>query len=347
MTGLRAIETPFHSPIEPLEGKQVFITGGAGFIANRLIAQLVERNQIVVYDNYTRNTLKSSPYAGHPNIREIEGDVLDVDHLRQAMQGSQIVVHAAAIAGIDATVRNPVTTMRVNMLGTANALEAAAQVGGIERFIEFSTSEVFGSYAFKVDESSQTVTGAVGEARWTYAVSKLAGEHLAHAYYKQYGLPTVTVRPFNVYGPGQTGEGALSIFIRKALAGEDLYIFGDGSHIRAWCFVDDMVAGVLRCLSHPRAVGESFNIGNARAVTTVFGLAEAVLRVSGSRSRIVFRDALSADIELRIPRVDKARDLIGFQAQVDLDEGLAATIEWIRQNKQTLPPLPAIFQAPA
>jgi len=325
---------PSAPSLPALENKQIFITGGAGFIANRLIAELVEHNQIVVYDNYTRNTLKTSPYAGHPNIREIEGDVLDAEHLQRAMAGSQMVVHAAAIAGIDATVRNPVTTMRVNMLGTANALEAALQVGGIERFVEFSTSEVFGSHAFKVDEATQTVTGAVGEARWTYAVSKLAGEHLAHAYYKQYGLPTVTVRPFNVYGPGQTGEGALSIFIRKALTGEDLFIFGDGSQIRAWCYVDDMVAGVMRCLTHPRAVGESFNIGNARAVTTVFGLAETVLRVAKSDSKIVFREALSADIELRIPRVDKARELIGFQAQVDLDEGLAATIAWVREHQQ-------------
>lgn len=331
--------------MEKLENKQIFITGGAGFIANRLIAELVECNQIVVYDNYTRNTLKDSPYAGHPNIREIEGDVLDADHLLSAMEGSQVVVHAAAIAGIDSTVRNPVNTMRVNMIGTANALEAARQLGGIERFVEFSTSEVFGSRAFKVDELAQTVTGAVGEARWTYAVSKLAGEHLAHAYYKQYGLPTVTVRPFNVYGPGQTGEGALSIFIRKALAGEDLYIFGDGSQIRAWCYVDDMVEGVLKCLIHPNAVGESFNIGNARAVTTVFGLAEAVLRVSKSDSKIIFRDALSADIELRIPRVDKARDLIGFEARVDLDQGLAATIDWIKGNQNMLPALPMIFQA--
>ena len=328
-----------------LENKQIFITGGAGFIANRLIAELVESNKIVVYDNYTRNTLKDSPYAGHPNIREIEGDVLDVDHLLSAMEGSEVVVHAAAIAGIDSTVRNPVNTMRVNMIGTANALEAARQLGGIERFVEFSTSEVFGSRAFKVDELAQTVTGAVGEARWTYAVSKLAGEHLAHAYFKEYGLPTVTVRPFNVYGPGQTGEGALSIFIRKALAGDDLYIFGDGSQIRAWCYVDDMVEGVLKCLIHPNAVGESFNIGNARAVTTVFGLAEAVLRVSKSDSRIVFRDALSADIELRIPSVDKARDLIGFEARVDLDEGLGATIDWIKGNQNLLPALPAIFQA--
>ncbi len=145
------------------------------------------------------------------------------------------------------------------------------------------------------------MTGAVGEARWTYAVSKLAGEHLTHAYFKQHGLPTVTVRPFNVYGPGQTGEGALSIFVRKALKNEDILIFGDGTQIRAWCYVDDMVEGVLCALEHPNACGESFNIGNARAVTTIYGLAQAVCRVVGSSSRIVFRNQLSADIELRIP----------------------------------------------
>lgn len=328
-----------------IEGKTLFITGGAGFIASTLIARLAERNRIVVYDNYTRNTLKGTPYDRHPNVRQVPGDVLDFEHLKAHMAGADIVVHAAAIAGIDSTVKNPVTTMRVNMIGTANGLEAAQQVGGIERFVEFSTSEVFGSQAFKVDEAAQTVTGAVGEARWTYAVSKLAGEHLAHAYFKQHGLPTVTVRPFNVYGPGQTGEGALSIFIRKALRNEDLLIFGDGTQIRAWCFVDDMVEGVMACLEHPNAVGQSFNIGNARAVTTIYGLAEAVLRVTGSRARIQFRQALSADIELRIPNVDKARDLIGFAARVDLEEGLRRTAEWIARHESDLPALAPIFRS--
>jgi UDP-glucose 4-epimerase len=328
-----------------IEGKTLFITGGAGFIASTLIARLAERNRIVVYDNYTRNTLKGTPYDRHPNVRQVPGDVLDFEHLKAHMAGADIVVHAAAIAGIDSTVKNPGTTMRVNMIGTANALEAAQQVGGIERFVEFSTSEVFGSQAFKVDEAAQTVTGAVGEARWTYAVSKLAGEHLAHAYFKQHGLPTVTVRPFNVYGPGQTGEGALSIFIRKALRNEDLLIFGDGTQIRAWCFVDDMVEGVMACLEHPNAVGQSFNIGNARAVTTIYGLAEAVLRVTGSRARIQFRQALSADIELRIPNVDKARDLIGFAARVDLEEGLRRTAEWIARHESDLPALAPIFRS--
>jgi UDP-glucose 4-epimerase len=328
-----------------IRNKTVFITGGAGFIASTLIARLVEHNRIVVYDNYTRNTLRDTPYDKHPNVRQVAGDVLDFERLKDHMQGAQIVVHAAAIAGIDSTVRNPVTTMRVNMIGTANALEAAHQVGGVERFLEFSTSEVFGSQAFKVGESAQTVTGAVGEARWTYAVSKLAGEHLAHAYFKQYHLPAVTVRPFNVYGPGQTGEGALSIFIRKALKNEDLLVFGDGTQIRAWCYVDDMVEGVMCALEHPDAIGESFNIGNARAVVTVYGLAEAVCRVVGASSRILFRPALSADIELRIPNVDKARERIGFAAAIDLDEGLHRTVVWIAANEHLLPPLAPIFKS--
>ncbi|KPF50036.1 epimerase [beta proteobacterium AAP51] len=328
-----------------IEGKTIFITGGAGFIASTLIARLADRNRIVVYDNYTRNTLKGTPFDRHPNVTQVEGDVLDFDRLKTHMAGANIVVHAAAIAGIESTVKNPVTTMRVNMIGTANTLEAALQTGGIERFVEFSTSEVFGSQAFKVDEAAQTVTGAVGEARWTYAVSKLAGEHLAHAYFKQYGLPTVTVRPFNVYGPGQTGEGALSIFIRKALRNEDLLIFGDGTQIRAWCFVDDMVEGVMACLEHPNAIGQSFNIGNARAVTTIYGLAEAVLRVTGSTARIQFRKALSADIELRIPNVDKALELIGFAAQVDLEDGLRRTAAWIAGHEADLPALAPIFRS--
>jgi len=327
-----------------ITGKKIFITGGAGFIASMLISRLADQNEIVVFDNYTRNTLKNTIYANHPNVRQVEGDVLDYEKLKNAMKGAQLVVHAAAIAGIESTVRNPVNTMRVNMIGAANAMEAAFELGNVERFVDFSTSEVFGSHAFKVDEEQQTVTGAVGEARWTYAVSKLAGEHLAHAYFKEHGLPTVTVRPFNVYGPGQTGEGALAIFIRKALKNEDILIFGDGSQIRAWCYVDDMVEGVLCALEHPNAVGESFNIGNSRAVTTIYGLAQAVCRIVGSSSKIVFRDALSADIELRIPKVGKAKDLIGFEAMVDLDEGLRQTALWIKENEVFLPEISPLFK---
>ena len=308
-----------------MEGKKIFITGGAGFIANTLIRNLIEKNLIIVYDNFHRDTLTDSGYLNHPNLTVVRGDVLDKEALISAMSGANVVVHAAGIAGIDTVIKDPVRTMSVNMIGTANTLEAAKINQIKDRFIDFSTSEIFGSMAFKSTEGSNTVAGSAGEARWTYAVSKLAGEHLSHAYFKQYGLPTVTVRPFNVYGPGQTGEGAMQIFIKRALNNEDIYINGDGSQIRAWCFVDDFVDCLMRCMVDPKAVGESFNLGNARAVITTLGLAQTICRVLGSHSKIIFREQLSADIELRIPSVEKTSKILGFKAKVDLEEGIEKT----------------------
>jgi UDP-glucose 4-epimerase len=172
--------------------------------------------------------------------------------------------------------------------------------------------------------------GQVGEARWTYAVSKLAEEHLAIAYHKEQGLPTAVVRPFNVYGPGQVGEGALRNFIQRAIRDEPIEIHGDGTQIRAWCYVDDMVEGVLLALTHPNAVGESFNIGNQRAVTTIYGLASTVVRVLESKSTIGFVRRDYVDVELRVPAVQKASELLGFNAKVDLDEGILRTADYYR-----------------
>lgn len=315
-----------------MENKNIFITGGAGFIANTLIRSLIEKNKITVYDNFTRDTLTGSGYANHPNITVVKGDVLDYEKLASAMKGADVVVHAAAIAGIDTVVKDPVNTMRVNMIGTANALEAARVNGVKDRVVDFSTSEVFGPMAFRVTEEMQTVSGSAGEGRWTYAVSKLAGEHLAHAYYKQFQLPVVTVRPFNVYGPGQTGEGAIQIFIKKALLNEDITIHGDGAQIRAWCYVDDFVDCLFRCIENPNAIGHSFNIGNARAVITILGLAQTVCRVLKSDSKINFVPPLSADIAVRIPSVDKSEEILGFKAKTDLEEGILNTAEWMRKN---------------
>ena len=312
-----------------IEGRRVLITGGAGFIANAVIGRLVDRNRIVAYDNLHRDTLSRSQYATHPNLELVVGDVLDYERVLSAMSGADIVIHAAAIAGIDTVIKSPTKTMRVNVIGTANVLEAAREVGVSGRVIDFSTSEVFGSMAFKPTEDSDTVAGSAGEARWTYAVSKLAGEHLAMAYFREFGLPVVSVRPFNVYGPGQTGEGAIQVFIKRALKNEDLEIFGDGAQIRAWCYVDDFVEGLLRCVEMSGAVGQSFNIGNSRAIVTTYGLAQTVCRILRSESRIVFRPPLSAEIELRIPSVVKAARILGFEATVDLDEGIRRTAKWL------------------
>ena len=315
-----------------IKGKKICITGGAGFIGSTLASRLVDQNDILLFDNLTRNTLQHTSLSQRENVKLVQGDILDYDATRRAMEGAQIVVHAAAIAGIDTVIKSPVRTMEVNMIGTANVLRAAKEAAVKDRVIEFSTSEVFGSMAYRVSEDSHAVAGSAGEARWVYAVSKLAGEHLAHAYYREFGLPTVTLRPFNVYGPGQTGEGAIQIFIRRALLNEPITIYGDGTQIRAWCYVDDMVDGLLFAMESPKAVGESFNIGNARAVTTIFGLAEAVCRALNSKSQIVFKPALSADIELRIPDTKKSEQLLGFKARVDLEEGILRTARWYQEH---------------
>ena len=314
-----------------IKQKKIFITGGAGFIANTLIKEYIDQNKITVYDNFHRDTLSNSGLATHPNIKIIKGDVLDLPLMQESMKGADIVVHAAGIAGIDTVIKDPVKTMTVNMIGTANALQAAQANSVKDRFIDFSTSEIFGSMAFKSSEDDNTVAGSAGEARWVYAVSKLAGEHLAHAYFSQYKLPVVTVRPFNVYGPGQTGEGAIQIFIKRALKNEEIFINGDGAQIRAWCYVDDFVDCLIRCIEEPKAIGHSFNLGNARAVITTLGLAQTVCRVLKSDSKISHRPALSADIELRIPSVEKAQEILGFKAKVDLEEGIKKTAEWFQK----------------
>ena len=316
-----------------ITNKNIFITGGAGFIANTLIKHYIEQNKITVYDNFHRDTLTGSGLSGHANLKIVKGDVLDLPLLTASMKGADIVVHAAGIAGIDTVIKNPVKTMQVNMIGTANALQAAQENNIKDRFIDFSTSEIFGSMAYKSAEGDNTVAGSAGEARWVYAVSKLAGEHLAHAYYKQFDLPVVTVRPFNVYGPGQTGEGAIQIFIKKALSNEEIFINGDGAQIRAWCYVDDFVDCLIRCIEDPKAIGHSFNLGNARAVITTLGLAQTVCRVLKSDSKISHKPALSADIELRIPSVVKTEEVLGFKAKVDLEEGILKTADWFKKQK--------------
>jgi UDP-glucose 4-epimerase len=320
-----------YHPGVALTGKRIVITGGAGFIGTTLARRLVDENEVIAVDNLHRDALSGTELAGHPNFHFAQGDVLDPERLTELFAGCTHVVHAAGIAGVDTVLSSPVRTMRVNVIGTYNALEAAlATKDTVERIVEFSTSEVFGQYAFNVQEAHVTTIGSVGEARWTYAVSKLAGEHMAHAYHGELGLPSVSVRPFNIYGPGQIGGGAIRAFIEAALAGEDLEIRGDGSQIRAWCYVDDMVEAVLLALEHPAAVGESFNVGNPRSAVTIHDLATRIKRLTGCPGELRFVPLRYIDVELRIPNVAKARTLLGFEAEVELDEGLERTIAWYR-----------------
>lgn len=313
-----------------IEGANFLLTGGAGFIGTALTRRLAEKNHVRIFDNLRRNALKDGGLADHPNVELIVGDVQDEAALTKATAGVDYVVHMASIAGVDTVLKNPVLTMKVSLVGTMNALSAAMENKGIKRFIDFSTSEVFGSYAFRVREADVTSLGAVGEARWTYAVSKLATEHLAHNYWKQYGLPTCAIRPFNIYGPGQVGEGAVHAFVTRALKNEPIHIHNEGDQIRAWCYIDDIVESILLALEKDEAIGQSFNIGNARSTITIYQLAQLVRRLTGSSSKIEFVKWDFPDVELRVPDVKKAELLLGFRATVELEDGLEKTIDWYR-----------------
>ena len=313
--------------------KTILLTGGAGFIGGTLALRLHEKNRIIILDNFHRNALKDeAALLAHPNVRVIKGSVMDRDTVDEAMKGVDTVIHLAAIAGVDTVMRIPVTTMQVGLIGMANVLDAAWKTGTVTRFIDFSTSEVFGRYAYNADEAGVTQLGAVGEARWTYAVSKLATEHLAHTYFKQYGFPAVAIRPFNIYGPRQVGEGAIHHFIVRALKGEPLVVHNDGSQIRSWCYVDDIVRGIELVLTREEAVGKVFNIGNPRSTVTIHHLARDVKRLTGSSSPIEFVDWPYPDVELRTPNIGKARALLDYEPVVDLEEGLTRTIDWYREQ---------------
>jgi UDP-glucose 4-epimerase len=309
----------------------IFVTGGAGFIASHLIERIVDKHHVTVFDNLRRNAMRFAHFSDHPNFTFIQGDVQHAEKLSEAMAGADICVHAAAIAGIYSVGEKLTATMKVNLIGTYHALEASVS-NKIRRFVDFSTSEIYGPFVYRGKETDQTTLGPVGERRWIYAVSKLAGEHFAHAYGEEENLEVVTLRPFNVYGPRQVGEGAVQQMLSLALKGEDITVYNDGTQIRSWCYVSDFVDALETCLFAKSARNQVFNIGNPQATITVLGLAENILRLTGSSSKIVFKPHPGPEVEMRIPDVGKASDLLGYRPKVRLDEGLERTLKWYRET---------------
>ena len=303
----------------PLEGKRIVITGGAGFIGTTLARRLVDANDVVALDNLHRDALSSTELTEHPRFSFVQADVLDADAVREVGHGA---THRAL--------------RRYRGRGHGAREPGADDAGERDRHVQRARGGArdgrHGRAAGRLlDERSLRPTRVqrAGGARHDHrlgrrgaldVLSKLAGEHMAHAYHAEAGLPTTSVRPFNVYGPGQIGGGAIRAFIEAALAGRDLTIHGDGSQIRAWCYVDDMVEGTLLALEHENAIGESFNIGNARSAVTIYDLAKRIKTLTGCAGEIVFQPTHYADVELRIPNVEKARTLLGFDAKVELDE---------------------------
>lgn len=313
--------------------KRIFITGGAGFIGTAITKRFVKNNKIQIYDNYRRDSLKYFLKNKPKNLQIIEGDILNTRLLKGAIEIFQpdYVLHLAAMAGVSDYYKQPVKTMEINAIGTYSVLEAIKEMH-LERFVYFSTSEVYGPMVYGAKEEGNTAQGELKQVRWTYGISKLAGEGLSFAYAHQHKIPTSSVRPFNIYGPGQVGEGGVQIFITKAIKDETIFITGNGSQIRAWCYIDDLVDGLEAILTNRQATGEIFNIGDPSGTITILNLAQTIIRLSDSKSKIEFMPHPGVDIDLRVPNISKANKILRFTPKIDLEEGLKRSIEWYKNN---------------
>lgn len=328
-------DTSLEHPTLPdrLRGRRFLITGGAGFIGTHLTSRLVEDAQVVIYDNFSRDALQFTDLAAHPSVEVVRGDILDREALFKAAKGCDVVVHCAAIAGIYSVGLSPYRTIRTNLFGTMNGLEAATEAGA-RHFVDFSTSEVYGPFVYRGEESGLTSAGPAGEKRWAYAVSKLAAEHIAYAYSVDHDLAVTAVRPFNVYGPRQVGEGAVRELTRRSVLGEPITLHNDGTQIRAWCYVDDFVDCLLLLLLNEKAHEQTFNIGNPQGATTNLQLAEYIRRIAGSTVPLQFAPHPGPEVEMRIPNIDLARELLGFSPRVSLEEGLTRACKWYREHPE-------------
>lgn len=309
---------------------RVLVSGARGFIGTHVVERLTGLGHTVI-------ELDVKPFNGSQCVKigqsaiRLRGSVLDPGTVRMAYaQKPTHVVHLASIAGVPNVTERPVATMDVITLGTLNMAKNAPE--GLESFVFLSTSEVQGIHAFQVAENRSNTVGPPGEARWTYAVAKLHAEHYLMAAHKQDKLPVAVLRPFNVYGPRQVGFGAVHEFVKAGLVGDTLNVFHNGTQIRSWCYVSDMVDAIMLALENPRSHGEIFNIGNPSSTVSVYQLAKMIREETGAKSAIYKHPRVFQDVELRSPNIEKAIEVLGFSPKVELEEGLRRTIEWYRED---------------
>ena len=321
-----------------IQGRRILMTGGGGFIGTVLAETLATANTVILYDiEFENNAFSFASLATHPNVICIRGDLLDRERLREACADVDIVIHLAAVVGVQRVQMNTLDTLQVNLKGTETILEALP-IKRIERFIYFSSSEVYGTHAYEVSEYAPTPIGSAQDPRWCYAVSKVASEHIVQAYCREYGLPTVILRPFNIFGPKRIGDHAILRFIYQALNNEPVTVHNDGSAIRSWCYISDFIDGALRVLDNDDAVGQCFNVGNALNTVTMYQLACDIIEACESRSGIVFLPFKQSDVHLRVPDISRAREILGFEPQVSLAEGLRVTKEWYQKHATRIAP---------
>jgi dTDP-glucose 4,6-dehydratase len=334
------------NPAPPVQNRTILITGGAGFIGSSLAEKLVEHNRVILLDqSFAQGPIQYTSLLRHRNVDVVQGSIMVTD-LRSLVKEADVVVHAAAILGVNRVCNFARETLETNYVGTSRLLKALEAKPSVQRFIYFSTSEVFGVNSYRVDETSRPTIGPIAESRWSYAMSKLAGEHLVASYFRETRLPVAIVRPFNIFGPRRTGDYALRRFILSALHGEPLLIHGDGTQIRSWCYIEDFCSALLQMIARPEAIGEDFNIGHPGNTLTIHELAQKVIQFTGSSSPLTYCESPFPDVAIRVPALDKARRLLGYEPKYDLSAGLKLTIQWHRENLDMLQtpilPVPAV-----
>jgi UDP-glucose 4-epimerase len=319
---------------------RVLITGGAGFVGSHLAEALLERgDEVFALDNLSTGSIDNiSHLKPHPKFHYTIDTVTNEPVLAELVDQCDVVVHLAAAVGVKLIVEAPVHTIETNVHGTEVVLKLANKKKKL--VLIASTSEVYGkSVDVPFKEDADLVLGPTKKHRWAYACSKLIDEFLALAYWKERKLPVIIVRLFNTVGPRQTGQYGMVIptFVRQALAGQPITVFGDGTQSRSFTYVGDVVRGVVALMDEPRAVGQVFNIGNGIEIS-IGELAARIRTLTGSRSEIVhipYDDAYEAgfeDMPRRVPDISKVRSLVGYAPTVELDEILTRVIEHFRQQ---------------
>ena len=318
---------------------RVLITGGAGFVGSHLSEALLERgDEVFVLDNLSTGSIDNIAHLKqHPAFHYTIDSVTNEPVLAEHIDHADVVVHLAAAVGVKLIVEQPVHTIETNVHGTEVVLKHANKKKKL--VLIASTSEVYGKSAdVPFREDADLVLGPSSKHRWAYACSKLIDEFLALAYWKEKKLPVVIVRLFNTVGPRQTGQYGMVIpnFVRQALSGQPITVFGDGTQSRSFTYVGDVVRAMVALINEPRAIGQVFNIGNGREIT-IGDLAAHIREMTGSASPIVtipYEQAYEAgfeDMPRRVPDLAKIAGLIGYKPRVDLDEILRLVIEYFRQ----------------
>ena len=307
---------------------RILITGGAGFIGSHLSEALLdEKHQVYVLDDLSTGSIDNIAHLkGRPGFHYTIDTVFNDSLVAEMVDRADVIFHLAAAVGVKLIVQEPVHTIETNVHGTEVILRHAAKKKKLV-FVA-STSEVYGKSAqIPFREDADLVMGATTRHRWAYACSKALDEFLALAYYKQKKLPVIVVRFFNTVGPRQTGQYGMVVptFVRQALSGNQITVFGDGTQSRSFTYVGDVVWALLKLMVEPRAIGQVFNVGNTEEVT-IEGLATRIKAQTASSSPIVkipYDQAYEAgfeDMPRRVPHLEKIRDLIGYEPKVGLQE---------------------------